>query len=144
MRALRVHHVLCLPLFVGEGYSDGFSRNMSEKKSWLNAHREEKLTIVCQPDEICAHCPNLKTVSMDWQTLVCSDKGNQVQKKDEDLAEMLGLSCPIELSWRELLNCAVEKMNEERFLKSCGRCEWYERGLCNYQLWRENADRILE
>ena len=45
---LRVHHLLCIPLFRGAGYSDGFSKNMAEKIAWLKAHPEEEVELVCR------------------------------------------------------------------------------------------------
>ena len=40
---LRFHHLLCLPLFQGKGYSDGFSVNMQSVKDRL----ESEDTAVC-------------------------------------------------------------------------------------------------
>ena len=69
---LRVHHLLCIPLFRGAGYSDGFSKNMAEKIAWLKAHPEEEVELVCGPDMICSHCPNCNPDE------TCGSDGNHV------------------------------------------------------------------
>lgn len=67
---LRYHHLLCLPRFVGEGYSDSFCANMAKVKAWLLASpgpllspdgswNLEGLHLVEGPDMVCAACPNL-------------------------------------------------------------------------------------
>lgn len=52
---LRYHHLLCLPRFRGEGYSEDFCRNMQEIKSRFRTEKHE-FTAGC--DDVCACCPN--------------------------------------------------------------------------------------
>ncbi|MDO4522768.1 MAG: DUF1284 domain-containing protein [Eubacteriales bacterium] len=137
-KVLRVHHVLCLPLFAGEGYSDGFSRNMSSVKSWLAEHMDDALDIVCAPDMICGDCPNLT------KQRTCRDEDNHVEIKDRRLVGVLGLDQPAIYSWRELLEIALREMTEERFLASCGNCEWFRQGLCCYSAWKKRAEEIVQ
>ena len=54
---LRFHHLLCLPLFQGKGYSDGFSVNMQSVKDRLESE-DTAVRFVCSGDMICQHCPN--------------------------------------------------------------------------------------
>lgn len=64
---LRYHHLLCLPRFIGEGYSNDFTRNMAEVKKRLESEgllangqwNLDALTLVEGPDQVCAACPNL-------------------------------------------------------------------------------------
>ena len=59
------------------------------------------------------------------------------------LSELFGLKENQLYSYRELLQCAEKKLDKENFLKSCGRCRWYQQGLCSYEEWLENARKIL-
>ena len=80
---LRVHHILCAPLFIGKGYSREFVKNMTQIVSEI----EKNATIRLQtaPDVICSACPNLK----DGQ---CSLDCNHVVSKDEELLGRLELN----------------------------------------------------
>ena len=132
-RKLRVHHLLCIPLFRGEGYSDVFSRNMAEKIQWLEYHSGEKLKLVCGPDMICEKCPNLTPEG------TCRCSGNQVAEKDEDLCAKLGLDTGTEYTYRELRELFRRKLTEEIFENSCGKCEWYAKGLCSFHAWKAHS-----
>lgn len=52
---LRPHHGLCMAFFVGEGYSEGFSRHMGEVLSALC--RGGRVRLECAADTVCAACP---------------------------------------------------------------------------------------
>ena len=73
----------------------------------------------------------------------CVDDKNHVKSKDLELLELFGLKENQLYSYRELLQCAEKKIDKENFLKSCGRCRWYQQGLCSYEEWLENARKIL-
>lgn len=54
--ALRPHHGMCMAYFVGFGYSDGFSRNMTRLLAEeLTPDRPVRLTV--DTDQVCAACP---------------------------------------------------------------------------------------
>ncbi len=124
-RTLRVHHLLCIPLFQGKGYSDRFCENMTEKIQWLKDHEEEEILLVCGPDMICRECPNL------IEGNYCTDKGNYVLQKDRRLLQALGLEeGTYSFAW--LLAYIQEKITEDIFDDSCKNCQWYQQGLCSY------------
>ena len=123
---LRVHHLLCIPLFRGAGYSDGFSQNMTEKIAWLKAHPEEEVQLVCEPDMICRHCPNCNPDQ------TCGSDGNHVAIKDRKLLPVLDLKEGENYPVHSLFKRAEEKMSQESFDASCGRCEWYREGYCDF------------
>ena len=125
-RCLRVHHLLCIPLFRGAGYSDGFSRNMAEKIAWLKDHPEEEVQLVCAADMICSHCPNCNPDQ------TCGSDGNHVAIKDRKLLPVLDLEEGERYPVRSLFQRAEEKMGKESFDISCGRCEWYRQGYCDF------------
>lgn len=136
MKKFRVHHILCTVLYQGEGYSGAFCENMTEKVRELKANPKEPLVLVTDPDMICAHCPNLTPED------TCLDDKNHVKTKDQELLGWFGLKENQTYSYDELLRCATEKLDNERFLKSCGRCQWYQQGLCSYEEWITNARKI--
>ena len=66
MLKIRAHHLLCTENFVGEGYSDEFSKNMTRvlKDSWedikklacdiiFSKNRREEICGECQWNELC-------------------------------------------------------------------------------------------
>ena len=77
---LRYHHLLCLPRFEGEGYSNDFCKNMANIKKRYN---NEKITLVEHCDEVCAHCPNNKCGK-------CEDE-EKVKKYDKKVKELISL-----------------------------------------------------
>lgn len=52
---IRYHHLLCIPRFIGEGYSDDFCQNMQDVKKRFES---EEITLVEHCDEVCKNCPN--------------------------------------------------------------------------------------
>ncbi|EET61232.1 hypothetical protein BRYFOR_06877 [Marvinbryantia formatexigens DSM 14469] len=131
---LRIHHLLCIPLFVGYGYSDGFCRNMENMIGMLEAHQDEPLNAVCAPDIICAGCPNLTAEN------TCRTSGMQVEKKDAALAEALGIEQGQVYTYRRLKKLAAQKLTEEIFTGSCKNCQWYAKGLCSFEKWKIFSD----
>lgn len=142
--SLRIHHLLCIPLFEGEGYSDGFIRNMAGIIRMLEANADQLLVAVDGPDIICKGCPNLE------EDGICADSrlpqnismhgGDKiprcgVDKKDAELAKHMGLVPGCRYTFREMMDTAREKVTKEIFEESCGNCRWYRRGLCSYEKW---------
>ena len=134
-RKLRVHHLLCIPLFQGYGYSDSFSRNMEAQIEYLKAHADEKISLVCAPDMICERCPNLKDGKF------CRESGDRVREKDRRLYESLGLEGEC-FTFRLLLQRAENAVTETVFLESCQDCEWRERGLCSWEKYRRRLKNM--
>lgn len=126
---LRVHHLLCIPLFRGYGYSDGFCKNMESMIHTLERNIDEPLYAVCSPDIICAGCPNLTPQN------TCRTSGVSVQKKDRALAEALGIIPGQKYTYRGLKAIAAKNLTEEIFVDSCKNCEWYAKGLCSFAKW---------
>lgn len=128
---LRVHHLLCSALYVGEGYSEAFCRNMDQvvKRLWDSAEQEkepEEIELVTCPDCICSECPNLTDKG-------CSLDNNNVVSKDAALAEKLGLKLGKPYYIPELLRQTAGNLSKEIFETSCHNCEWYQMGLCRYE-----------
>lgn len=133
-RKLRGHHLLCIPLFQGYGYSDRFSRNMEAQIEYLRTHADEKVSLVCAPDMICEECPNLKDGKL-------CQSGDGVTEKDRRLYKALGLEGEC-FTFRMLVQKAEEAVTEEVFLECCQGCEWRERGLCSWEKYREGIKNM--
>lgn len=135
LKKLRVHHMLCIPLYVGEGYGDEFNRNMRERIAWLRANPDAPLALSDEPDMICEGCPNRT------ESNTCVNDRNQVREKDRRLAKELDLSPQTVYTYRELERHFRTHMTEEIFNRSCQSCQWFAKGLCNYSKYRQ---RILK
>ncbi|MDO5541293.1 MAG: DUF1284 domain-containing protein [Eubacteriales bacterium] len=145
-KSLRIHHLLCIPLFVGEGYSGGFSRNMAAVIRTLKDNADQPLAAAAGPDMICRGCPNLEedgicvnsrliketSVHGNDKSLLCG-----VDKKDMELAKHVGITPGCSYTFREMMEMAREKVTKEIFEESCGNCQWYLRGLCSYEKWSD-------
>lgn len=130
-RTLRVHHLLCIPLFRGAGYSGEFAENMTAKIRELKANPFEKVRLVCSPDMICEKCPNRNPDN------TCGSDGNHVAVKDRELLPLFGLeegeSYPVEFLFRR----ARERLTQEEFDASCQNCEWYREGYCSFEEYQK-------
>lgn len=52
---IRYHHLMCIPRFKGEGYSQAFCNNMQKIK---NSIKDGNYDLVDSCDDVCAFCPN--------------------------------------------------------------------------------------
>lgn len=134
---LRFHHLLCLPLFKGKGYSDGFSVNMQAVKDRLEGSGEA-VKLVCESDMICANCPNRlpKGCKLDGQDKTVSDK-------DRLVCELSGIEEKCGLSYFEALERLKSNMKKCDFERLCGECRWNKQGLCGYDEWLASVETVL-
>ena len=54
---LRGHHGMCFQYYVGIGYSDGFTKNMTRYKNLLE-EQDPLIRLKAGTDHVCAACPN--------------------------------------------------------------------------------------
>ncbi len=113
---LRAHHLLCLPNFIGEGYSDAFTANMAAQKRRLAA--EGGFTLAEGADDICAACPHRRDAD-------CASQ-DKVLRYDAAVRRLLGLR-PGESYGAAALQERVyaEIFEKHRLGEICGDCEWY-------------------
>ncbi len=137
-KLIRVHHLLCIPLFAGEGYNGAFCENMSRVIQKLNTDPAQKLTAVCRADMICSGCPNLT------EEHHCRDDSSRVDEKDRRLATAIGIAPDRQYAYRELLQIAGANLTEEIFTASCRHCRWFLQGLCSYVQWRKKLQKVLD
>lgn len=134
-RELRFHHLFCVPLFEGKGYSDGFSENMQRIKDILFKD-DPAVKLVCGCDCICENCPNKceKGCSLDNE-----NENRGVKIKDNTISALTGISVSTEIGFSEALERALKNISRDDFEEICGGCRWYKQGLCSYSLWKENV-----
>jgi hypothetical protein len=135
---LRVHHLLCCPLYTGHGYSREFEDNIENKTELLKSGCSVRL--VTEPDVICGSCPNL--IRGETGKSVCGLDGNHVADKDRELLEMLNGEIRTDVTYGsgELWRIMHDKMTDEIFRRSCMRCEWYKMGLCSYRKYTASLE----
>lgn len=158
---LRAHHLLCMPMYSGHGYSEEFCRHMSEVIGWLHEGKV-KLRILPTPDEVCSHCPNLQPRSeeeedlegnrLNWSKVRSDDPRvagrsckheARTSAKDSMLLEAFGLTGGKIYAIDDLITTVQKNMTEAVFEKACGKCSWREQGLCSYDMWKEHFPRLF-
>ena len=130
-RRLRVHHLLCIPLFRGAGYSGAFCENMTARIQELREDAFQEVQLVCEPDIICEKCPNKNPDN------TCGSDGNHVARKDRALLPILELTEGRTYQVSYLFQKARERMTEEEFDSSCKNCEWYRQGYCSFKEYQK-------
>lgn len=125
MKRIRGHHLFCMALFTGHGYSEGFTENMASVISSLRAG--EGLCLTVGPDDICGACPNLLPGGG------CSHGTEDVRRRDQEAFRVLGAAAGEELTWRQVSGRLLA-LDEERFGAVCGGCRWAAEGLCSLAL----------
>lgn len=115
MLRIRAHHLLCTRNFVGEGYSDDFSKNMTNIIRELNNNPKVKLLV--DLDDICKACPeNLGDKCK-------SDK--KVKSYDMKLLKILGLSKDEIYSWQDINKACYDIIfSKDRREEICKDCQW--------------------
>ncbi|MCR5025943.1 MAG: DUF1284 domain-containing protein [Methanobrevibacter sp.] len=114
---LRGHHLLCLQGFQGYGYNEEFVLNMSH----INKLRKSKDTIISLTDEcddICAHCPNLKSDMCENEK-----QNNIIKKMDSEVLSKLDIKK--EYNALELFEEISFKFNTLDSVQNiCIGCKW--------------------
>lgn len=135
---LRFHHLLCLPLFEGKGYSDDFSLNMASIKEKAES-TEEEIEFICDFDSICAGCPN----KSDKGCLLNEESEENIEEKDRYIADLLGVENGFAAKYKSALSLALKQINGEEFEKICGQCRWCKAGICGFEKWRGNVRKVI-
>ena len=132
---LRAHNLLCIQGFVGKGYSPEFVANMTRVVESLGADAE--VTVVVEPDELCAVCPNL-------QESGCALHGEGTERgivqQDRDVARRLDIEPGTRLRWGDVLQRIRERIAPEALVDICGACPWLPLGHCEAGLRRLRAN----
>lgn len=133
---LRFHHLLCLPLFEGKGYSDSFSLNMARIKEKAEG-TDEELRFICDFDSICEGCPN----KGEGDCLLNEEGKEKIGDKDRYIANLLELKTGFSAGYKAALKIMTDKLDKKEFEKICGECRWYKAGVCSYEKWKISVEK---
>ncbi len=111
---LRPHHGICLLNFIGKGYSDDFSLNMSRMQKLLFENPETLITITKGADDLCARCPHRVGDA-------CSSLHPPLF--DENVLRLTTLSYGQAVTWQEF-SSLTSPLSLFRLEETCPDCEW--------------------
>lgn len=114
MIKIRAHHGLCTQHFVGFGYSDEFSVNMSNIIKLLNTNPTVK--IISEVDSICKSCPENNNG--------CKSR-DKVLRFDNEVLKLTELKSGTAIKWNDFKKLCLEKIILKD-LRSCvcHDCKW--------------------
>jgi len=125
----RPHHFLCSLGYQGNGYSDGFTANMSRiVVDTLRAEGgdEQVVEVVGLADDICTPCPKRRDQ-------LCTEQ-EKIATLDARHARALGLFVGTTLTWAEAKRRIVKRVPPGSLKTLCKGCQWLELGLCEQAL----------
>ena len=133
-KKVRGHHLFCMALFSGHGYSEEFSRNM---QNLIDQLKKGASISVCrgEADQMCSACPN--RTKDDECLLGTSD----VRDRDSAALKVLNISVGDELSWTKTISL-LKAVTQEEFLQVCDSCRWKDEGLCTWELLRQRSETL--
>lgn len=114
---IRPHHILCINNFIGNGYSNEFSKNMGNIKKVLESNYTATVLIKLGCDDICNMCPHRMGYKCNFQA--------KVNIYDKNALSVLKINEGCHYSWSEL----CKKFNTEIILhrklnEVCNDCSW--------------------
>lgn len=115
---IRPHHILCLNNFIGKGYSNNFTKNMSDIKNSLTTLNKDIYISSCC-DDVCQNCPHRNG-------RYCTTN-KKVEMLDKKTLEILGLKDNSSYSWDYLSFLFKQKVlqcNQLEYI--CSGCCWLE------------------
>ena len=124
---LRPHHLLCVQGFVGKGYNERFTSNMTAVVMELRECKEVLLEIIFSTDDVCSACPKMINKG------VCADD-ILVKEIDKRVVTYFGITeghhpcCG-------LFESVNARITEEIFNDICGKCQWFGLGVCKDRIF---------
>lgn len=134
MRRIRPHHLYCMSLFSGGGYSDAFCENMTSVIAMVQ--KDEALLLAEGHDDICAACPNREEGGG------CRLGTEDVAKRDAGTLAVLSLETGQSYSLKTLKE-RLQQAGEDGFDRVCNVCRWRELGYCSGKLLLERLQNGL-
>lgn len=127
---LRPHHLLCTQAYEGKGYSDTFVENMNEKVKLLREVPNYEIELKIDLDNLCSHCPSNKGT-------VCESE-EKVKSMDHKVCKYFNLSEGTYV-YKEVIEKIKLKITKEIMKDICGNCEWYNYGICERLILKEET-----
>ena len=130
---IRAHHLFCMTLYEGKGYSRAFVSNMDRITERIRNGEDVKLQILAEADCLCRACPHLEEGN------VCRLDQNSVKETDLKVIRVLGLQEGSIYSVRECGERMRRNWKEEIFEEVCGNCSWKKKGICTWEKMKERG-----
>ncbi len=112
---LRPHHGLCIGFFHGHGYSEAFTRNMTDVIVLL--HQNPEITLTLSGDILCSSCPH-------DHDGVC-ETADKVRRYDTTVLSLCGLSEGQTLHWNDFRVLVEQHILRPQIRETvCGDCVW--------------------
>ena len=124
---LRGHTLLCLQGFRGLGYSPTFVENLHRIHRQLQDHPETRVTLLVEPDAVCAACPHR---GPEGCRLEGPESELSMATQDREVLDRLRLSPGETVTWREILARIATCIAPETLPVICGSCRWLPLGYC--------------
>jgi hypothetical protein len=118
---LRAHHLVCLRLFRGQGYSPAFVENL---EATLARARSVGAIVVEGVDDVCVACPGLDGGRCAW----APDSDAEVRRLDALALRLLGCAPLDVIDWAAIEADVLEALPEWD-TDACPSCEW--RAVCS-------------
>jgi len=115
---LRAHHLLCIHVFVGEGYSPEFSDNMKRVVEALKSPSQQ-VKVIRRVDDICAFCPH---VTGNY----CSRDNQGVLEMDGRVLATLRIEAGSVFSSSYLKTRIKEALIDRLPFDVCVGCRWFD------------------
>ena len=123
---LRPHHLLCIQLFEGKGYSPEFTDNMYSVIDRLDSNPNIMLTKTC--DTLCSKCPYSKGSICETEEKILLFDNNVLAECDFTDGQII--------EWEKAKNTAYKKILKKGIIeKVCVDCSWKE--ICYSKVERE-------
>lgn len=113
----RPHHFLCMRYWVGNGYSESYTKFVNEILPQIKNGLPVEITF--GPDSLCSVCPHLKNGICDSQ--------ERVMKFDKAVIDYCGMEEGQTVNWNNMFKLVSEKIMDAGLFESiCGDCSWAE------------------
>lgn len=112
---LRPHHGLCICFFHGHGYSETFTRNMTNVIACLQ--KDPDITLTLSGDVLCRYCP--------YDHGGTCETAEKVHRYDKAVLSLCGLSEGQTLRWQTFHTLVKQHILRPQLRESvCQDCEW--------------------
>lgn len=120
MIRLRPHHLLCMLTYVGKGYTERFTANMTAVMQRINKG-ERDILLIEGPDDLCA--PRLN----DPDDPDCHCHQEKMTRRDEAAMADLGVTYGDHLTLTlDLISDYRKKFAARETRSACSACQWHD------------------
>ena len=123
MIVLRVHHIICMQSFIGQGYSEEFVRNFSNIINYINSNPYQNcISLINYCDDVCKYCPNKLSSNK------CKNE-TFINYLDDSYKTICNLNYNIHYSLNEINTIIKNHLTISKFKTICSNCQWF--GICS-------------